>query len=357
MKSIKIGQLKDGRDVCISGNSPNRHILILGISGSGKSTRMYAIQKNVLEQEGEVIVLDISGDKNGFYKKETVNVISALDDGVELNFLTPLEKSGTVENYSNFLTYLVDIMSGTFCLGIRQQGALREALHYAVEHKTDNETDMEVICRGLEMQDSAVAEGVKTRLWNILYSGIFRKSEKKMQRGKINVISLKGVNPTTQRELAEIILAMLWRKVRYEGQRKERLLISIDEFQNLSLKKNATLYEMLREARGYGVDLLLATQTLAGFSTEIKAAIDQTAVQLYFRPALSDVSKIAKNIETGDGARWTMALKNLQVGESVATGSLCLQGKEIFRPLIIRTENYMGKTKGERDVLLLTAKS
>lgn len=357
MIKTKIGQLKDGRAVYIGSDSPNRHILMLGISGSGKSTRMYAIQKNVLEQGGEVIVLDISGDKNGFYKKETVNVISALDDGIELNFLTPLERSGTVGNYSNFLTYLVDIISGTFSLGIRQQGALREALHYAVEHKTDTETEMEAICRGLEMQDSAVAEGVKTKLWNILYSEIFRKSKKNMQRGSINVISLKGVNPTTQRELAEIILAMIWRKVRYEEQRKERLLIAIDEFQNLSLKKNATLYEMLREARGYGVDLLLATQTLAGFSTEIKAAIDQTAVQLYFRPALSDVSKIAKNIETGDGARWTMALRNLQVGESVATGSLCLQGKNILRPLIIRTGNYVGKTTGVSDAPSLAAKS
>lgn len=339
MENIKIGRLKDGRDVCISVNSPNRHILMLGISGSGKSTRMYSIQKNVLAQDGEVIVLDISGEKNGFYKDAEVNVISALEDGIELNFLTPLERNGTPENYANFLTYLVDVLSGTFSFGVRQQGALREALHYAVEHKTENETEMEVICRGLEMQDSAVAEGVKTRLWNIFYSGIFRKSEKKMQKGKINVISLSGVNPTTQRELAEIILAMLWRRVRYEGQRKERILLSIDEFQNLSLKKNATLYEMLREARGYGVDLLLATQTLSGFTTEIKAAIDQTAVQLYFRPALSDVSKIVKNIETGDGTRWTLSLKNLQVGESIATGSLCLQGKDIFRPLIIRTDN------------------
>ena len=68
-----------------------------------------------------------------------------------------------------------------------------------------------------------------------------------------------------------------------EGYVQEKLItkglwIFIDEFQNLSLKEDSVLLEMLCEARKYHVNIVLATQSIAGYRNDIKARLDKTAV-------------------------------------------------------------------------------
>lgn len=356
MPRWKLGRLKDGRPICVDESSPNQHVLIEGMSGTGKSTCMYSLQKEAINRGGTVIALDINGDKNRFPISDDFNVISALKDGLDFTFLEPEKINGEVENLPNFLTYMADILSGTMGLGIRQRGSLRESLEYAIVHRDEYETEMDAIDAGLEMQGSALAQGVRNKLWNILKSGIFRKSDKCLERGKVNVISLEGINPTTQKECQEIILASIWRKARNHRGIDEKLTIVIDEFQNLALKKHSTLVEMLREARGYGINLVLATQSLSGFSVEVKAAINQTAVQLYFKPINSDIVSIARCIQAENEDQWRVVLRTLQVGQCVAIGYLNLQGKKILRPLIIQTGDNENNKRYQCDLIKVGGK-
>ena len=94
---------------------------------------------------------------------------------------------------------------------------------------------------------------------------------------------------------------------------------------------------MLRESRKYDVHLILATQSISNFSKEVMAAINQTAVQLYFRQSVSDMKKVAECIEPTNGGRWTLILKSLDIGESVATGDFSIGGREIAQPVIIKS--------------------
>lgn len=73
-------------------------------------------------------------------------------------------------------------------------------------------------------------------------------------------------------------LALLWRGLRTRKLITKGLWIFIDEFQNLSLKEDSVLLEMLCEARKYHVNIVLATQSIAGYRNDIKAALDKTAV-------------------------------------------------------------------------------
>lgn len=57
--SIKIGEIERGVSVRISVNSPNEHIAIFGISGTGKSTRINEIITDIQSSEGTVIVFDL----------------------------------------------------------------------------------------------------------------------------------------------------------------------------------------------------------------------------------------------------------------------------------------------------------
>ena len=110
----------------------------------------------------------------------------------------------------------------------------------------------------------------------------------------------------------------------------------MDECQHF-LTGNSILLEMLRESRKYSANIILSTQSNTGFTSAVMSAVNQTAVQLFFRPSVSDMKKVADMIAPQDAGRWLLMLKKMRVGESVATGNLSVNGKEIHYPLIIRS--------------------
>lgn len=347
---IKVGELKNGVPVYISERSPNQHISVFGVSGTGKSTRIREIVSDIICTGGTVIAFDINGE-DFQEKEEYLHRISAVDEGMNLNFFDDFSVKNGLESYESFLAYFIDCIANVFGLGVRQAGAMREAAEFAIEHRVDFDTEMQALAEGLETQSSAVAQGVYNKIWNFLHCNVFRKSEKSIKKGAVNVISLKGLNPSTQREIIEIFLAYFWKMRRIVDTLREPTTIVIDEFQNLSLKKNSVLLEMLREARKYNVSLLLATQSNTGFSKEVMNAINQTAIQLYFRPTASEIKKIAEILEPQNSGHWILKLKMLKVGESVVIGNIIIAGKEMTKP-IITYSHFENSATNRRNLLL-----
>ena len=93
---------------------------------------------------------------------------------------------------------------------------------------------------------------------------------------------------------------------------------------------------MLREARKYGANLVLATQSVAGYEKDILAAIDQTAVHLFFRQGLTDMKKIASLIDVNKKGLWETKLKALQLSRVYCCRVFfSMNGKTIENPIII----------------------
>lgn len=349
-----IGYVQKKTQVKISDSSPNEHIALFGISGSGKSTRITTIVNDIASSGGTVIAFDLGG-RDFSNISGNVNRISARNDGIDLR-LFDLEavKSGK-ESYVNFLAYIVDTFTDIFRLGVRQQGTMREAVQYALQNQNKFSTEMEAIAYGLSEQQSDIAYGVLNKLWQILHGNILRSSKKRFRKGAINIISLEGINPSAQKELTEILFSFLWRKVRIMDNKDEKICLVVDEFQHFLKYQNSVLLEMLRESRKYGVNIILATQSVSGFSQNTLGAVNQTAVQLYFRPAVSDMKKIAEMIDTENSSRWLLKLKQLRVGESIATGNLSLNGREVLHPLLVHSgfnlvsnETSISELRGKR---------
>ena len=85
MQRLKIGELKDGMAVRISQKSPNEHLLLVGTSGSGKSTRIKEIIQDSIRQGETVIAIDLNGCD--FTESiQNVNLISAKDDADNFYF-------------------------------------------------------------------------------------------------------------------------------------------------------------------------------------------------------------------------------------------------------------------------------
>ena len=104
------------------------------------------------------------------------------------------------------------------------------------------------------------------------------------------------------------------------------------------MKEDSVLLEMLCEARKYHVNIVLATQSIAGYRNDIKAALDKTAVHLYFQQELTDAKKVASLIDVNKKGLWESKLKSLQIGESVAVGCFRVRGKTISHPIIIKSD-------------------
>ena len=311
--------------------------MLVGTSGSGKSTRIKEIIQDSIRQGETVIAIDLNGCD--FTESiQNVNLISAKEDGLNFSFLD-IEKF--VRKWKRDADKFYFRSSGSFFGNSKsrkyQMGALRTAVIYAIEKKDEYKEEMQAISEGLKRQNDSVASGVHNKLWNILEGSVFRESKKHMQKDYINVLSFEGVNPFTQKQCIELILRLLWKQCRLGEKNMQKIRIVIDEFQNLSLRQNSVLMEMLRESRKYDVHLILATQSISNFSKEVMAAINQTAVQLYFRQSVSDMKKVAECIEPTNGGRWTLILKSLDIGESVATGDFSIGGREIAQPVIIKS--------------------
>lgn len=333
--SIKIGEVANNVPVTISADSPNEHIAIWGISGSGKSTRIKEIIQDIQMSGSTVIVFDLAGQD--FQNLESVNRIYANRDGIALKIFDLHKVKTGEESYVNFLSYLVDTFSNVYKLGIQQQGALRTAMEYAIKHCSQYETEMDAIAAGLDGQASDLAIGVHNRLWQILHGGIFRKSDKQFRTAEINILDFSGINPSAQKELTEIMLSFIWKKLRTESRKEGKICLVIDECQHYFFKSSSILLEMLRESRKYGVNIILSTQSNSGFTSTVMAAVNQTAVQLYFRPSVTDMKKVADMIAPQNAGYWLLKLKELNVGESIATGNLFMNGKEIQYPLVVHS--------------------
>lgn len=172
---------------------------------------------------------------------------------------------------------------------------------------------------------------------------IFRKGKKCFLEGKVNVISLKGLNPKTQKRVAEIILSVLWRKVRVAGTSSNRFILIIDEFQNMDFHKDTAFFQMLTEARKYGISLILATQTLTIFNKKELAIINQAAVKLFFRQSNTDATTVASLIDPKHSDKWVGEILRLKIGQAITVGEIEIGKRQIMQPIM----TYSGYQKEE----------
>lgn len=337
----------NGKPCWISQSSPNRSVCVTGISGMGKTTRLNFMELLNAKAGATVLALDMNqthteGRIFPYIKEEYLqhaNRLHALRDGLGLGLLHPMRApNGEEEPLFHLVNSAVKALSSAQNMGARQIGALRNAVINAVRNFGSFRTEAEALTISLLQQEDGYAEAVYQKLWTILNCGALKPASKCIQNGKVNIVDLSGTDAITQGCLAEIFLSNLWRNVQFNGVSAmgEGLVVVLDEFQNLSLKDDAVLRDMLREGRKFGVSLILATQTLETFPKDVLALLNQAASRLYFKPTPSEARRIAKELDFENPNGWAKTLLGLEIGESVAAGSFCIEGMEICRPIIVK---------------------
>lgn len=347
-----IGKVMKDKDATISNMSPNKSIVISGISGSGKSERIKDIEKHLIQKGTTLMVMDFD-DTHPFLEGDNINWISAVKDRLEIILLKPEMLYKSKEQLTNYIGNLAEsLLTGTV-YGDRQLGILRDALRNALKRRANYGSDFEAIIGELELMGTERAMGVKEKLWPVTSCNIFDPHGKKLVPGAINIISFSGINNQAKKAVVEILMRVFWLGIRsqytegreYGFKIPGDVVFVVDEFQNLGLQKTSTVFEMLREGRKYRISLILATQTLVPFSTQTMAAISQAAVRLYFRPATCDVMKIAKQINPNNVEKTNAMLKNLRIGEAIAVGDFEIAKRLMTRPIITYTDFAESETR------------
>ena len=325
--------------------SVNSHVALIGASGSGKSVQAQRIICEIVKAGGTVLVIDSHAaftDDQIFEKyRECIdkyrNDINAYETGIPSHLFAPVRfADGTLEKKIDTVGAITDVISRSLKFGVKQRATLRTAVEYVMNNELYKEDGFEAIGAGLENNGDKTSVEVCERLLPLLKHNIFRDGDGLIVDNKINIVHLSKMDLTSQAVVSELLLSHIWRMANAEQFKERNLLLFIDECQNMDSSSDGPLAVMISEGRRMGVNLILATQMiLQGTTNSVQQRISQCGLILYFKPASNRVALTAKMINPINESKWLMALKDMKVGEFVASGAISIMGRSVSYPITV----------------------
>ncbi len=339
MKAITLGK-KNNADyyVQIPSDPQNFHVLELGASGSGKTFAMRKIETAIASAGGAVLIMNFGDTHTDLQAQPNVCKLNVSTDGIPFPLLTTFVRpDNSLEDIDDVVEAVANCFSLTNRLYVKQKTALKKQLAEVLQFCRGQEA-WEMLAHNLRNSDDEVDQYLWEKFRPVFTKLKFTQCKgAELQLGKICIIDLADFDFSTQCVATEFILSSIWRYYRLWGQRAdEPLFIACDEFQNLNLKADSVLAEILREGRKFNIALLLATQTLETFDKGKIALVQQAATQLYFRPVPNEARKMARMTGTDDISRMEKTLLDLKQGECIAAGRLQIGNLKLERPVKIK---------------------
>lgn len=324
-------------------NSANSHVALIGGSGSGKSVQAQRIICEIVKTGGTVLVIDSHTaftDDQIFHKYMEIidkyrNDIEVYDTGIPCHLFEPMRfMDGTIEKKVDTVGAITDVICRSLKFGVKQRTALRHAVEFALDNNLYKENGFSAIGCGLKSIGDKVSMEVYERMLPLFEHNVFRDGDGLIMDNKINIIHLSKMDLTSQAVVSEIVLSHIWRLANADQFKQRNLFVFIDECQNMDSSSDGPLAVMISEGRRMGVNLILATQMiLLGTTNAVQQRISQCGLILYFRPAANRVSLTARMINPSNETQWIAALRDIKVGEFIASGGISLMGRAISYPL------------------------
>lgn len=321
----------------------NRHLLISGKSGQGKS---YFIQ---------CLLLELS-------RKGISNIIFDYTDGFKNSKLEPQFKEQLGDNLEQFLVardkfpinpfkrnqkeldegvYIdednIDIaerIKGVFSsvfkdLGIQQQNAIYEAVLRGLDKYGDS-MNLELMLEELDGEPGP-AKTARSQIKPLIDKNPFRSdaqynwSELLSHKGKVFIVQLTGYSREVQMMITEFILWDLWNYQLNHGDKNNPLPVILDEAQNLDHRESSPSAKILTEGRKFGWSGWYATQSFRGqFTIDEISRLQGSSQKIYFMPPENEISSIAANLAQDNHARkeWERKLSTLKKGQCIIAGPM-----------------------------------
>lgn len=324
---------------------PNRHILVFGASGTGKTYTIQCLLAELGRSGQNSLIVDYTSGFTGgqldslfvgyFQPKQHVvrneplgvNPFRRqryLEDGIELS-----------DNPAQVAQRVVGVFNKVYNLGEQQWSTLYNAIREGVEQYGDVFTVPRLLAK-LEVISTAGGQSALPALslvnklrpfvdmnplgprqgggWEEMFTN---------PRNRCHIVQLMGFASDMARLITEFILMDLYWFYRSCGSEARPRLVVLDEVQNLDHAEGGSLASILREGRKFGLSLILATQTLSNLKREERDRLFQAAHKLFFRPADTELRSFAAIIADATGERpddWVSNLASLKRGECYSMG-------------------------------------
>ena len=319
----------------------NRHVLITGTSGQGKT---YAIQTMIMELARQSISSVVFDYTDGFLPGKLEPEFEAVLEGKitqEVAILNRIPVNpfrlqmieippfGSLQEKSTTVAGRIsDILKHVYSFGDQQAASIYAACKQGVDQYGTN-MDFVNLRQLLEEMATPQSKSVLFKMAQFFDMDLFDSSREfdwqdvTQGNGKVTVIQLTGLDRELQTVVTEIMMWDAWYSLTKFGNKSAPFVVVFDEAQNLSFKEKSPAEKILREGRKYGWSAWFATQFLKGAldSGEI-SNLQQAAERLYFKPTGEEMSYIADQIagNKAEVAEWLNIIKGIQKGQCVVQG-------------------------------------
>lgn len=324
---------------------PNRHLLVFGASGAGKTYLIQALLCELGRQRQNSLVVDYT---NGFTNtqleeivKEKLNPKQHYIRKLPLT-INPFRRQSEFhddEQFEEDPSDTADRVSGVFTevymLGDQQKSALYNAVRDGIIQE-GNSFDLNKLINGLDDIIHAggplagPAASAKSKIQPFVDRHPFGQEEEGSWEAiftddvsRCHVIQLAGFSKDTARLITEFSLIDLYRYYRGKGSKDNPKVIILDEIQNLDHRLDSPLGQFLTEGRKFGISLVLATQTLSNLNKDERDRLFQASHKLFFKPADTEIRSYAQILSDATGAKadiWIERLSTLKRGECYSLG-------------------------------------
>ena len=317
---------------------PNRHLLVFGGSGSGKT---YAIQALLLEmakaKQSSLVIDYTDGFLPQHLETELLTTAKPQNYALAAGNKLPLDpfkaQADEIEGIGHISEKPFDVakrVASIFTavyssLGEQQKATLVDNIEQGVkagsltleglyDQLKDDGQDL-LANKIMPLARTEPFEGASESAWSEIFGG---------QQSLVQILQLVSIPTEIQRLIIEFVLWDLWDFMKRTGSKDRPLPVVLDEVQNLDHRSGSPLEKYLREGRKFGASMILATQTLSNFSSDQRDRLFQAAHKLFFAPASTELKTYATilrdMVPNSTTDSWATQLSTLKKGECLSAG-------------------------------------
>ena len=273
----------------------NQHVLIVGKSGAGKTQSAAAFMVELWKVKVPCVIFDFQGEYmdaklanaagQTFMECTEAEVFDAAD-GIDVN---PLEvpddpHTGNKQNFKKVVYQVATSLAKIFGLGEIQRAILRDAINQAFVvngfvggnretwgNRPPTLSQVWEILKNLEQSEGGNVRNLNLRVQPLFDTGVFLETGdvKSFNRmlSHTSIIRLSNLaTPELMVAVSRFVLQKIYATMLSKGPNSELCIFAVvDEAHKLSYDE--TLTELIREARKYGVGILLASQSVKDFDS------------------------------------------------------------------------------------------
>ena len=310
----------------------NQHVLIVGKSGAGKTQSAAAFMAQLWKVKVPCVIFDFQGEymdaklANGagetFLDCTKADVLDAAD-GIDVN---PLEvpddpHTGNKQNFMKVVYQVATSLARIFGLGDIQRAILRDAIGQAFVingfvagnkqtwgSAPPTLSQVWEILKRLEHTEGGNVRNLNLRIQPLFETGVFAETGNNKSFDRIlfrtSIIRLSNLaTPELMVAVSRFVLQKIYATMLSKGPSGQlRVFAVVDEAHKLSYDE--TLTELIREARKYGVGILLASQSVKDFD---RIVFDMVGTKIALQLEGGDAKVMADNLGLTDKNERDMA--------------------------------------------------